>query len=169
VRRWIATRPLADPTRIGCAAARRPASTRRTITTTFDPASTRSDTVVAKMGRSRRRARTAGATATPSRSAAPATVSPRELRRTLGAYLAGAVILAILVILGTVTLAGALGPWIVLVADAGLSFALYRWAQARLADLPLSDEDRIMQTLAGGMLLIALAFALFAAVLLTIA
>jgi hypothetical protein len=121
------------------------------------------------MGRSRRRARTAGATATPTRPAAPAVVSPRELRKTLGAYLAGAVILAILVILGTVTLAGTLGPWIVLVVDAGLSLALYRWAQARLADLPLSDEDRIMQTLAGGMLLIALAFALFAAVLLTIA
>jgi hypothetical protein len=118
------------------------------------------------MGRSRRRARTAGA---PASSSAPATVSPRELRRTLGAYLAGAVILAILVILGTVTLGGTLGPWIVLVADASLSYALYRWAQARLADLPLSDEDRIMQTLAGGMLLIALAFALFAAVLLTIA
>jgi hypothetical protein len=40
VRRWIATRQLADPTRIGCAVARRPASTRRTITTTLDFAST---------------------------------------------------------------------------------------------------------------------------------
>jgi hypothetical protein len=123
------------------------------------------------MGRSRRRARTAGATTTATRTAAtaPVTASPRELRRTLGAYLAGAVVLAILVILGTVTLAGTLGPWIVLVVDAGLSYALYRWAQTRLADLPLSDEDRIMQTLAGGMLLLALGFALFAAVLLTIA
>jgi hypothetical protein len=39
VRRWITTRRLTDPTRIGCAVARRPASTRRTITTTLDSAS----------------------------------------------------------------------------------------------------------------------------------
>jgi len=40
VRRWIATRFLADPTRIGRAIARRPASTRRTTTTTRYFAST---------------------------------------------------------------------------------------------------------------------------------
>ncbi|HWI70488.1 MAG TPA: hypothetical protein VNT55_00935 [Baekduia sp.] len=43
VRRWIATRQLADPTRIRCAAARRGWAgliTRRTITTTVDFAST---------------------------------------------------------------------------------------------------------------------------------
>jgi hypothetical protein len=40
VRRWIATRSLADPARIGCGIARRPASTRRTITTTVYFAST---------------------------------------------------------------------------------------------------------------------------------
>jgi hypothetical protein len=39
-RRWIATRQLADPTRIGCATARRPASARRAATTTIDFAST---------------------------------------------------------------------------------------------------------------------------------
>jgi hypothetical protein len=39
-RRWIATRFLADPTRIGCGIARRPASTVRTITTTRYFAST---------------------------------------------------------------------------------------------------------------------------------
>jgi len=119
------------------------------------------------MGRSRRRARTVAAS-TPAPAPARA-ASPAELRRTLGAYLAGAIALAILVILGTVTLAGALGPWIVLVADAALSYGLYRWAQGRLAELPLSDEDRIIQTLAGGMLVIALGFALLAAVLLTVA
>jgi uncharacterized membrane protein SpoIIM required for sporulation len=121
------------------------------------------------MGRSRRRARTAGAPAPASSPAPPATVSPRELRRTLGAYLAGAIVLAILVLAGTVILAGTLGPWIVLVADGALAYGLYRWSQARLAGLPLSDEDRVMQTLAGGMLVVALAFALFAAVLLTVA
>jgi hypothetical protein len=113
------------------------------------------------MGRSRRRART---TPTPAPSVAPA-----DLRKTLGAYLAGAIVLAILVLIGTVTIAGTLGPWLVLAADAAAAFALYRWAQRRLADLPLSDEDRIMQTLAGGLLVVALAFAAIAAVVLTIA
>lgn len=118
------------------------------------------------MGRSRRRARTA--TGSPATVAAP-TVSPRELRRTLGAYLAGAVILAVLVLLGTVTLQGTLGPWIVLVVDGALAFALYRWSQQRMAALPLSDEDRVMQTLAGGMLALGFVFAAVAAVVLTIA
>ncbi len=120
------------------------------------------------MGRSRRRARTAGAPAA-SPAPAPTTVPPAVLRRTLGAYLAGAIVLAILVLLGTVTLQGTLGPWIVLVADAALSYALYRWSQARLSVLPLSDEDRVMQTLAGGMLVIALLFATVAAVVITLA
>ncbi|HWI71873.1 MAG TPA: hypothetical protein VNT55_07960 [Baekduia sp.] len=113
------------------------------------------------MGRSRRRAQT---TIPPT-----PTVAPTDLRKTLGAYLAGAVGLAILVLLGTVTLAGSLAPWLVLVVDAAASFALFRWSQRRLADLPLSDEDRIMQTLAGGLLAIVLLFAAVAAVLLTVA
>jgi hypothetical protein len=117
------------------------------------------------MGRSRRRARTTTTTATPT----VTTVTPGELRKTLGAYLAGAIALAILVLLGTVTLGGALAPWLVLVVDAGLSYALYRWSQTRLAALPLTDEDRVMQTLAGGMLVVAFAFAAVAAVVLTIA
>jgi hypothetical protein len=113
------------------------------------------------MGRSRRRART---TPTP-----VPTVVPADLRKTLGAYLAGAIVLAILVLVGTITIAGTLGPWLVLAVDAAAAFALHRWAQRRLADLPLSDEDRIMQTLAGGLLLVAFTFAAVAAVVLTIA
>lgn len=119
------------------------------------------------MGRSRRRARTTATTAP--RAAPQATVSPRELRRTLGAYLAGAVLIAILVLLGILMLQGTLGPWVVLVADALATVLLFRWAQARLADLPLSDEDRIMQTLAGGMLAIVLLFAAVSAVVITAA
>jgi cytochrome b561 len=115
------------------------------------------------MGRSRRRARTSAATAPPP----PRTVAPAVLRKTLGAYLAGAVLIAILVLLGILILQGTLGPWLVLVADAVATFALFRWAQARLADLPLSDEDRIMQTLAGGLLAIVLLFAAVAAVVIT--
>jgi hypothetical protein len=126
------------------------------------------------MGRSRRRARTtATATAPASRAAdrkrAAVPVTPAELRRTLGAYLAGAIVLAVLVLLGTLTLAGTLAPWLVLALDAAAASALYRWAQGRLAPLALSDEDRVMQTLAGGLLLMALGFALIAAVVLTLA
>jgi hypothetical protein len=113
------------------------------------------------MGRSRRRAPTASPPAP--------VVAPRDLRRTLGAYLAGSVVLAILVLLGTVTLAGSLAPWLVLVVDAAASLALYRWSQRRLAGLPLSDEDRILQTLAGGLLAVVLLFAAVAAVVLTVA
>jgi hypothetical protein len=119
------------------------------------------------MGRSRRRARAAGITPATAL-AAPQAVEPRVLRRTLGAYLAGAIVIAILVLLGTVTLAGTLAPWLVLVVAAAASYALYRWSQGKLSVLALSDEDRMMQTLAGGMLLIALGFALIAAVVLTI-
>jgi hypothetical protein len=123
------------------------------------------------MGRSRRRARTATAPAprAADRKRAATAVAPAELRRTLGAYLAGAIVLAVLVLLGTLTLAGTLAPWLVLAVDAAAAYALYRWAQGRLAQLPLSDEDRIMQTLAGGLLGVALAFALIAAVALTVA
>jgi hypothetical protein len=118
------------------------------------------------MGRSRRRARVAGVAPAP---AAPPAVTPRELRKSLGAYLAGAIVIAILVLLGTVMLAGTLGPWIVLVADAVASLALYRWAQGRLEGLALGDEDRMLQTLAGGLLAVVLLFAAVAAVVLTVA
>ena len=126
------------------------------------------------MGRSRRRARTTATAASPApraadRKRATATVTPAELRRTLGAYLAGAIVLAVLVLLGTMTLAGTLAPWLVLAVDAAAAYTFYRWAQGRLAPLALSDEDRVMQTLAGGLLLLALGFALVAAVALTLA
>jgi hypothetical protein len=126
------------------------------------------------MGRSRRRARTAASAPStrgrPAAAAAPAPApTPAELRTTLGGYIAGAILIAILVLVGTVTLAGALAPWLVLVAAATAAGALYRWAQGRLAGLALSDEDRVMQTLAGGLLAVALLFAAVAAVVLTVA
>ncbi|HEY6760752.1 MAG TPA: hypothetical protein VI318_14740 [Baekduia sp.] len=120
------------------------------------------------MGRSRRRARAGGVATAPARPAAPA-VPAHTLRKSLGAYVAGAVLLAILVLLGTVTLAGALAPWLVLVLDAVATIGLYRWSQSRLAGLALSDEDRLLQTLAGGLLAIVLLFAAVAAVVLTVA
>jgi hypothetical protein len=125
------------------------------------------------MGRSRRRQRLAAAS---SLSSAPApkaraatTPPPADLRRTLGAYLAGAIVLAVLVLIGTLTLAGTLAPWLVLVVDAAGAFALYRWASSRLTGLEMTDEDRLLQTLAGGLLVVVLAFAAIAAAVLTVA
>ncbi|HEU4974805.1 MAG TPA: hypothetical protein VFT50_06910 [Baekduia sp.] len=128
------------------------------------------------MGRSRRRARAAGDAAAGSarppraadrKAARAATVTPTALRRSLGAYLAGALALAVVVLVATVALAPAWAPWLVLAVDAAASFGLYRWAHGRMADLPLSDEDRVMQTLATGLLVIVLVFAAVAAVVLT--
>jgi hypothetical protein len=131
------------------------------------------------MGRSRRRARTAAtAPSTPDRSARPARpVAPAvpdapsgvALRRALATYLAGALVLAVLVLLGTVTLAGTLGPWIVLAVAAAGATGLYRWATSRLAGAELSDEDRTLRTMAGGLLVLLVAFAAVAAVVLTVA
>jgi len=130
------------------------------------------------MGRSRRRARiaaTSPAAANQQRAAARARTraatepAAPELRKILGAYLAGAIILAVLVLIGTLTLAGTLAPFLVLAVDAAAAYALYRWAQSRLAGLPLTDEDRVLQTLAGGLLVVVLAFAAIAAAILTVA
>jgi hypothetical protein len=132
------------------------------------------------MGRSRRRARlaassptspTAGADAKAQRAAArtASQPAPAELRKILGAYLAGAIVLAIVVLIGTVTLAGTLAPFLVLAVDAVAAYGLYRWAQSRLAGLHLTDEDRVLQTLAGGLLVVVLAFAAIAAAILTAA
>ena len=118
------------------------------------------------MGRSRRRARTGTA-------AAPAPVAsglpPAQLRRVLAAYLAGALALAIVVLLGTVMLAGSLGPWVVLAGVGGGALALRAWAGSRLEGTPLSDEERLLHTMAGGLLVLVVAFALVAAVVLTVA
>jgi hypothetical protein len=135
------------------------------------------------MGRSRRRARIAAAS-TPASPAAkaqraaalariqstppPSPPTPAELRKVLGAYLAGAILLAILVLIGTVTLAGTLAPFLVLAVDAAAAYALCHWAQSRLAGMALTDEDRLLQTLAGGLLVVVVAFAAVAAAVLTV-
>jgi hypothetical protein len=130
-------------------------------------------TTVLAMGRSRRRQRLAAASnpSSPARAAkAPAATvpPPAELRRVLGAYLVGAIVLAVLVLLGTLTLAGTLAPWLVLVVDAAGAYGLHRWASGRLAGLEMTDEDRVLQTLAGGLLVVVLAFAAIAAAILTV-
>ncbi|MCW2958737.1 MAG: hypothetical protein JWP18_1540 [Solirubrobacterales bacterium] len=90
------------------------------------------------------------------------------VRRTLTTYLGCAMAIAVATVLGIAGLGGTLGPFIVLayvVLGAGLSF---RWAQRRLAGETLGNEDRMMQTMAGGMLLISVALAAVSAVLLSV-
>jgi hypothetical protein len=123
------------------------------------------------MGRSRRRQRLAAASSPSSTAPKPRGATappPADLRRTLAAYLAGAILLALLVLIGTLTLAGTLAPWLVLVVDAAAAYGLYRWASSRLAGLAMTDEDRLLQTLAGGLLVVVLAFAAIAAAVLTV-
>lgn len=129
------------------------------------------------MGRSRRRQRAAGTPAarrtatTPKRAPAGRERALDRLGahgRVLAGYLAGAVGIAVLALLGTATLGGALAPWLVLAVVAALGYALARWSTRRLAGQELSDEDRLLQTLAGGLLVLAALFALVAAVALTV-
>jgi hypothetical protein len=122
------------------------------------------------MGRSRRRQQrvTPAAPGARARRAPAPTAAPERLRRTLFAYLAGAVALAVVFLLGTLTLGGTLAPWLVLVVVAAGGAALYRWAQGRLGGLALGDEERILQTLAAGLVLLVTAFAAIAAIALTV-
>ena len=46
---------------------------------------------------------------------------------------------------------------------------LYRWAQQRLTGESLTDEDRVMQTMAGGLLAISVGLAAVSAVVLSLA
>lgn len=76
-------------------------------------------------------------------------------RRVLAIYLGVAMVLAILVVLGIATLGGTLGPFLVFAVAAVASGLTYRWAQQQLAGRTMSDEDRVMQTMAAGLLLIS--------------
>lgn len=90
------------------------------------------------------------------------------MRRILTVYLASAMGTAVVTVLGIAILGGTLGPFIVVayvMVGAGLSF---RWAHRRLAGHDMDDEDRMMQTMAGGMLLISLGLATVSAVLVSV-
>ncbi len=94
----------------------------------------------------------------PARAARPrAGLDP--VRRTLTAYLLGALVLAVLTLAGILVLGGTLGPLVTLAVVALGAGLLHRAARARLAGAALGDEDRMMQTLAGGMLLISVVLA----------
>ena len=90
------------------------------------------------------------------------------VKRTLAGYLAGALGVALLVLVGTAVLGGTLGPFVVLAAALVLGGLLHRWMLGRLRGVPMADEDRLLQTAAGGLLGLAVAFAAMAAVVLTV-
>jgi hypothetical protein len=90
------------------------------------------------------------------------------VRRVLARYLACALAIAIATVLGIAGLGGTAGPLIVLgyvLLGAGLTF---RWAQRRLAGQTMTDDDRMMQTMAGGLLLISVTLAAVSALVLTL-
>jgi hypothetical protein len=91
------------------------------------------------------------------------------VRRALTGYLIGALVLAVVTLAGILVLGGSLGPFVtlaVVVLGAGL---VHRAARRRLAGAELSDEDRMIQTMAGGMLAISVLLAAAGAVVSTVA
>lgn len=89
-------------------------------------------------------------------------------KRTLAGYLIGALGIAVIVLVGIATLGGTLGPWLVVLVALGLGVLLHRWMLGRLRGVELVDEDRLLQTAAGGLLVLAIAFALMTAVVLSV-
>jgi predicted PurR-regulated permease PerM len=90
------------------------------------------------------------------------------VRRTLAAYLAGAMVVAVLVLFGIAVLGGTLGPLVVAVAAALAAFSLQRWAAARLGDAPLEGEDQTLRAVATGLLLLAVVLAVLAAIVIAV-
>ncbi len=87
------------------------------------------------------------------------------VRRALAAYLLAALVLAVLTLAGIVVLGGSFGPFLtlaVIVIAAGL---VHRAATRRLAGAELTNEDRVIQTMAGGMLALSVVLALAGALI----
>lgn len=90
-------------------------------------------------------------------------------RRTLTAYLIAALAVAVLTLVGILVLGGRLGPFITLAVVVLAAGLIHRWAAARLARAPLTNEDRMMQTMAGGMLVLSVVLAAAGALVSTLA
>ncbi|MCW3039142.1 MAG: hypothetical protein JWM31_1047 [Solirubrobacterales bacterium] len=130
------------------------------------------------MGR-RSRSRTAATPAAARTPGKPASGTParRErafdrlspVRRILARYLAAALVIGVATIAGIAGLGGRLGPLIVLAYVLVAAGVCFRWAQSRLAGQAMSDEDRMMQTMAGGMLVLSVLLAGVAALVLSLA
>ncbi|MTD43274.1 hypothetical protein GKE82_02860 [Conexibacter sp. W3-3-2] len=81
-------------------------------------------------------------------------------RRVLALYLGAATVVALVALLGIALIGGTAGPFLVFAVVAGASGLVYRRAQRALVGLGLSDEDRLLQTMAAGLLLISSLLAL---------
>ncbi len=107
-------------------------------------------------------ARPRSAAGRPSRERALDRLSPA--RRVLAIYVGCAMVLAFVVVVGIAVLGGSYGPFVTLaVAILGSGLA-HTWASPKLRELQLTDEDRMMQTLAGGLLVITLLLAVAGAI-----
>lgn len=90
------------------------------------------------------------------------------VRRALALYLLAAVVVAVLTLAGVIVLGGTLGPFITLAVVVVAAGLVHRAARSRLVGAEMGDEDRVIQTLAGGMLLICVVLAAAGAVVATL-
>lgn len=131
------------------------------------------------MGRRSRARSTSVGTKKATRTTAPAATPAPErrgrafdrlspVRRTLARYLIFAVLIAIATVLGIAGLGGTAGPLVVFAYVIIGASATFRWAQQRLVGQSMTDEDRLMQTMAGGMLILSTLLAVVNAILLSI-
>lgn len=100
----------------------------------------------------------------------PAPAAPRRkgldpVRRVLAGYLIVASLVGVLTLVGIALLGGSLGPFVVLAAVVVVAGLVSRAVTRRLAGVSLTDEDRVIQTMAGGMLVISVILSLSSAVL----
>lgn len=87
------------------------------------------------------------------------------VRRVLAGYVSAAALVGLLTLAGISSLGGTYGPFIVLAAVVVSAGLVGREATRRLAGASLTDEDRVIQTMAGGLLVISVILSLSGAVL----
>ena len=117
-----------------------------------------------RRSRTRSRAAAGGGRRAPAGGASPAGRLPAP-RRVLAAYLVAALVLGAAVLAGIVGLGGAAGPLLVLVFALAAGGLVFSWARRRLKGHALTDEDRLLQNTATGVLALAVLLAAVSAVL----
>lgn len=90
-------------------------------------------------------------------------------RKTLAAYIVAAGILGVLTIVGIGTVGGLFGPILVFLVILTLAYSLQRNVARRIAEMELSEEDRLMRLLATGVLATAVVLAFISAVVSVVA
>lgn len=91
------------------------------------------------------------------------------VRKALAGYLLRALALAVVTFAGILVLGGRLGPLILLAGVVVTAGLVQRAATGRLAGQALGNEDRVIQTMAGGMLVLCVLLALAGAVVAALA